>query len=243
MTERQTQLLQAIINEFIENSEAVGSVHLVEKYHLPISSATIRNEMTELMKLGYIAKTHLSSGRVPTTLAYKRFVEQIYEDEPEIKVSLASKIRQELYANRFDIDELLLSALKILFKQSGSVGFALLGKRIYHYGLSRIPTLPEYKQVEGLCNLIYIMEDNLLLNEILDGSEETGETGETRVIFGEDLELDVFKQMVIIYCPLMLYESKKVCIGVIGSKRIDYNNIIPLVNLITKTVSESIVGW
>lgn len=240
ITERQFQLLDAIIREFIENSEAVGSVRLVEKYHLPVSSATIRNEMAELMRRGFLAKEHLSSGRIPTTLAYKRFVEQVLEDEPELKVTLASTIRQDLFNARFDIDELIYKALQILFEESGNVGFALLGKRVFHFGLSRIPTLPEYKQVEGLCNLIYIMEDNLLLQEILSEYEETGET---RVIFGEDLKMDIFKNMVIIYCPILIYESKKVYLGVIGTQKLDYAKLIPLVKTVARNVAESIAGW
>ena len=133
MTERQLKLLQAIINEFIENSEAVGSEHLVEKFHLSVSSATIRNEMAELMRLGYLMKPHLSSGRVPTTLAYKQFVEQIFNNEPEVRLTLASRIKQDIFNHRFDIDDLLIQSLKILFKQSGNVAFALLGNRIYHF--------------------------------------------------------------------------------------------------------------
>jgi heat-inducible transcriptional repressor len=240
MTDRQVRLLEAIIREFITNSEAVGSVHLVEKYKLQVSSATIRNEMSELMRLGYLSKPHLSSGRVPTTQAFKMFVQQILGEEAGLKVSLAAMIRQDLFENRFDVDELITRSLKILFEQSGSVGFALLGRRVYHYGLSRIPTLPEYKQVEGLCNLIYIMEDDLMLKEILAEYEESRET---RVIFGADLKLDVFENMVIVYCPVMLYESKKVYLGVIGPERIDYAKIIPLVKEVARAVAESIAGW
>jgi heat-inducible transcriptional repressor len=240
MTERQYQLLDAIIREFIINSEAVGSVRLVEKYKLPVSSATIRNEMAELMRLGFLAKEHLSSGRVPTTQAYKKLVEQIFSDEPELKLTLATTIREELFRVRFDIDELIYKALQILFEESGNVGFALLGKRIYHFGLSRIPNLPEYKQVEGLCNLIYVMEDNLLLQEVFSEYEETGET---RVIFGEDLKMPIFKNMVIIYSPVLIYESKKVHLGLIGSQRLDYNKLIPLVRYVAKSVSDCIAGW
>jgi transcriptional regulator of heat shock response len=55
--------------------------------------------------------------------------------------------------------------------------------------------------------------------------------------------MDIFKNMVIIYSPVFLYESKKVYIGVIGSKRLDYEKIIPLVKLVAKNVAESIAGW
>ena len=77
MTDRQFKLLQAIIREFIESAEAVGSVNLVRKYRLNVSSATIRNEMAELMKQGYIEKPHTSAGRVPTTRGYKLFVDSV----------------------------------------------------------------------------------------------------------------------------------------------------------------------
>ena len=66
LTDRQLRLLQIIIDEFIENAQPVGSKAIIEKENIPLSSATIRNEMAQLEELGYLEKTHTSSGRIPS---------------------------------------------------------------------------------------------------------------------------------------------------------------------------------
>ena len=66
LEQRQRQVLQAIIEEYINTAEPVSSGNFVENYNLGYSSATIRNDMAELEKQGYIEKTHTSSGRVPS---------------------------------------------------------------------------------------------------------------------------------------------------------------------------------
>ena len=66
ITERQKEILMAIIREFMSNADEVGSLALLEKYKLGISSATVRNEMAKLMELGLLEKSHISSGRYPT---------------------------------------------------------------------------------------------------------------------------------------------------------------------------------
>ena len=63
---RKKRILQAIVNEYIDTIEPVSSNSLIKKYGLNCSSATVRNEMVELEKDGFIEKTHTSSGRVPS---------------------------------------------------------------------------------------------------------------------------------------------------------------------------------
>ena len=66
MDNRKKRILQAIIEEYIDTAEPVSSGSIVKKYGLDLSSATIRNEMADLEKVGYIEKPHTSSGRVPS---------------------------------------------------------------------------------------------------------------------------------------------------------------------------------
>jgi heat-inducible transcriptional repressor len=90
LTSRQNEYLKLIIDDFIINGEPIGSHTLIGKYNLDISSATVRNEMNALEKMGMIIKVNTSSGRVPSTEGYKYYV-QFLMDEREDK-----RLEQEL---------------------------------------------------------------------------------------------------------------------------------------------------
>ena len=81
LTNRQSLILKVIVEDFIQSAEPVGSKTLMTKYELPYSSATIRNEMMLLEEKGLIEKTHTSSGRVPSTLGYRYYVENLMNVE------------------------------------------------------------------------------------------------------------------------------------------------------------------
>ena len=72
LNERKIQILQAIINDYIETAEPVGSRTIAKKYNLGISSATIRNEMSDLEEMGFILQPHASSGRIPSDMGYRQ---------------------------------------------------------------------------------------------------------------------------------------------------------------------------
>lgn len=77
MTNRQQKILEAIVKEYVKNSKPVSSKILFQKYNLGLSSATIRNEMKELEKAGYLSKPHTSAGRIPTEKAYRLFIKSL----------------------------------------------------------------------------------------------------------------------------------------------------------------------
>ena len=77
LTARQLLIFKCIVDEFIETAEPVGSKTLMNKYQLPYSSATIRNEMSNFEEYGYIEKTHTSSGRVPSIEGYRFYVDNL----------------------------------------------------------------------------------------------------------------------------------------------------------------------
>jgi len=94
LSERQVAILKSIVEEFVSSAEPVGSKRLLELEKLQCSSATIRNEMAELEKLGYIEKTHTSSGRIPSEKGYRYYVDQIL------------KINQQKDSNFPKVDEI-----------------------------------------------------------------------------------------------------------------------------------------
>ncbi len=91
LSQRQAEILKAIVEEFIRSATPVGSNTLLKKYDLPYSSATIRNEMMALEREGLLEKTHTSSGRVPGTEGYRYYVEnlmdQVLSDETKNEIA------------------------------------------------------------------------------------------------------------------------------------------------------------
>ena len=81
LDERKKKILQAIVEEYIETAEPVSSGSLLEKNELDCSSATIRNEMAELEKCGYLDKPHTSAGRVPSQKGYRYYVDELLRED------------------------------------------------------------------------------------------------------------------------------------------------------------------
>jgi heat-inducible transcriptional repressor len=96
LTRRQEEILSLIVRTYTQRAEPISSKHLVDAYHLPISSATIRNEMSVLEELGYVASRHTSGGRVPTQNGFRYFVRRLLGEEGELSTGEQTRISQKL---------------------------------------------------------------------------------------------------------------------------------------------------
>ena len=105
LEERKKQILQAIIDEYISTAEPVSSGALVNRHGLNCSSATIRNEMAELEKAGYLDKPHTSSGRIPSAQGYRFYVDELLNDE-NISLEEIQYIRENLQTKVNEIEDL-----------------------------------------------------------------------------------------------------------------------------------------
>lgn len=104
LTERRQQLLQYIIDEYVRSAQPVASNTLVEKYNLPLSSATIRNEMARLEEEGYLDQPHTSAGRVPTSRGYRYYVEALMREE-RVPEELQYTIRHQFHQAARELEE------------------------------------------------------------------------------------------------------------------------------------------
>jgi len=117
LSERQKNLLLIIIRDYIDSAQPVGSMRLVEHYHLDLSSATIRNEMSLLTELGYLRQPHTSAGRVPTEEGYRFFVGQLI-NQAELPKSVQHTISHQFRQARADVDQWMHLAASVLAHQS-----------------------------------------------------------------------------------------------------------------------------
>lgn len=121
--ERQGQVLRAIVREYIRSGEPVGSKHLVGRFRLAVSSATVRNDMARLEDLGYLSQPHTSAGRVPTDLAYRHFVDT--ERPARLGEPHERRMEAAISAEPADLEELLRRASEVLSRYTHYAAAAL----------------------------------------------------------------------------------------------------------------------
>jgi heat-inducible transcriptional repressor len=130
ITERRQKLLQFIIDEYVNTAQPVGSGALVQKYRLPFSSATIRNEMAVLEDEGYITQPHTSAGRVPTDVGYRYYVETLMQEE-SLSADTQQTIRHQFHQASRELEEWARLAA------------AILAARLQNAAVVTTPHLPE----------------------------------------------------------------------------------------------------
>lgn len=120
LTERQKTLLMLVVRDYIETAQPVGSQHLVERFCLGMSSATVRNEMAALTEMGYLRQPHTSAGRVPTEDGYRLFVGELMH-QFELPPAVQHTISHQFFQARHDVEQWMRLAASILAHQSQSI--------------------------------------------------------------------------------------------------------------------------
>lgn len=124
LTERQLEVVLSVVYEYIKSGESVGSRTVSRRYLTGHSSATIRNEMSDLEEMGFLRQTHTSSGRVPTTRGYRLYVDSMLRRfESEIR---ENDWMSRLSEHRSGLEGALSAASEMLSRMSSYVGVAAL---------------------------------------------------------------------------------------------------------------------
>jgi heat-inducible transcriptional repressor len=158
MTARQDKILQAIIEQYAEVASPVGSSLLSKAFG--VSSATIRSEMAELERLGYITHPHTSAGRIPTDKGYRYYVNQLAastDEQPEQRGERALQVRVQ---HGGVPEQVIRNAVDTLVELTHNLGMATIGDQLYMSGLSNLFGQPEFMhpgQVQEVARLL----DNL----------------------------------------------------------------------------------
>ncbi len=124
LTERKLKVLHAIISDYVNSAEPVGSRTLSKKFDLGISPATIRNEMSDLEEMGYLTHPHTSAGRVPSDKAYRLYVDDMMkkrELSPKEKKTIADRLQSDIT----EFDETIKHAAQLLSEITNLTSFAM----------------------------------------------------------------------------------------------------------------------
>jgi heat-inducible transcriptional repressor len=232
---RQTQILKAIIEEYIETAMPVGSETIEKKYDLGVSPATIRNDMVALTKQGFLQKPHSSAGRTPTPRALKFYVDQLMEEK---KMSLTDEVKakEEVWDVRNNLDALMEEATQALAERTGNLAIGAIDEedKFWHSGYSNIFQNPEFSDIALCENLFSMLEEAERLNQLFFGR---GTASSVEVLFGEELGWQELSPIGVVTTRFRV-RDKDAALGVVGPYRLSYPRIIPIVKYFGNMISE-----
>ena len=339
LNERKIKILEAIINDYIATAEPIGSRTIAKKYDLGISSATIRNEMSDLEELGFIIQPHTSSGRVPSDRGYRLYVDRLLRFR-ELTEAELSFLRSTVAQNIDHIEYLMRQTAKaltmltnyttvvsepksqevkikhvqvipfddtsvitvvvtnnkvvknnimkvdhapdtdILNQISGIVNKAFkefsfeeiiskkaysqflnspYGKiiddvfvsviktvgqerdmRVYTSGVNNILDFPEFSDIDKAKSVFKALEEKDMLISILEGDGSHSDFGNIKILIGNENSLEQLKDCSIIKTDYKYGENSYGSIGIIGPTRMNYAQVIPVLNSIVKSINDVI---
>lgn len=224
MTDRQREILFAIIEEYAELATPVGSVTLAKLFDC--SSATIRAEMGKLEQMGYIMQPHTSAGRIPTDAGYRLYVNSLQESEAPLleensdrtTKALATRIQAQTRA-----DYAIRSAVDSLVELTGNLGLATIGDQLYISGFGGLFAQPEFIQNAQ------VQAVGKLLDNIKPWLQEVQPNEAINVYIGSENPVGKASNVSLVISRFRSPYSDRSYIGVLGPTRQSYKRVMSLV--------------
>lgn len=232
MTERQERILRAIVEEYAEVASPVGSQLLAKVFN--VSSATIRAEMAELEKQGYIKQPHTSAGRVPTDKGYRFYVNQTTESGELSTPQRAERALSARIGEGSVPEHAIRNTVDTLVELTHNLGIATIGKQLYMSGLSNLFGQPEFMhpgQVQEVARLLDNLEPWL---------REAAPNQPLSVYIGSENPIGRNSGCSLIISKFRSPYSDKSFIGVLGPTRQSYREVMGLVENAGKMLESSL---
>jgi heat-inducible transcriptional repressor len=231
MTERQQKILSAIVEQYAEVASPVGSSLLAKVFN--VSSATIRADMAELERLGFIMQPHTSAGRIPTDRGYRFYVNNLTENSTAIlperraEKALAARVQSAGAPER-----MIRSAVDTLVELTHNLGLATIGPQLYMSGLSNLFGQPEFisgAQVQRVAQLLDNLEPWL---------REAAPNEPLSVYIGSENPVGRTAGVTLIISRFRSPFSDRSYIGTLGPTRQSYRDVMSLVQRAGRELEE-----
>ncbi len=221
MEARKEELLKLIIENYVATAEPVGSAFLVDAADLPVSGATVRNEMRELEESGYLVQPHTSAGRIPSESGYRYYVEHLMKPEQPkgvVQRELASIVREES-----DPVRRRKNAARFTAEYIGNAVIIAWQDSIYYTGLAYLFAQPEFRDAAHTVSISSLFDE---CEDRIDGLFSASAGNEPKVFIGKDNPLGTLCGTVSIH---MRGES---LMAIIGPWRMPYGRAVGLLQTI-----------
>lgn len=230
MTDRQANILRAIVEQYAEVASPVGSSLLAKVFN--VSSATIRAEMAELERLGFIHQPHTSAGRIPTDKGYRFYVNAL-NDATDVPAERRAERALTARVESGGLPERTIrNAVDTLVELTHNLGLATIGNQLYMSGLSNLFGQPEFiggAQVQQVARLLDNLEPWL---------REAAPNEPLSVYIGAENPIGRSANVSLIISRFRSPYSDHSYIGILGPTRQQYRDVMSLVARAGKSLEE-----
>lgn len=159
LNERKTRILQAVIKNYLETGEPVGSRTISKYTDLKLSSATIRNEMADLEELGYIIQPHTSAGRIPSDKGYRWYVDSLLTE----RIQEVTEMKEQMIQKVDKMEQLLKQVAKVLANNTNYA--TMISSPVYNRNKLKFIQLSQVDAEQLI--VVIVMDGNVVKNKIV----------------------------------------------------------------------------
>ena len=232
ITERQEQILNQVVQEYIESAQPVSSQLLEKKYDFGIKPAMIRIELQKLTDRGYFFQPHTSAGRVPTDKGYRFFVDNLLNREiPECEDIFGI---EEILGEREDILKWASRLTKFLAEESSNLAILHLLERdlFWKEGWEEILKMPEFEDKDLISDFAKLLEN--FEKDIENFKINSG----IKIYIGRENPFPKARDFSIISSKCFLPDEEEGIVSLLGPKRMNYDRNIGLMNSLVKLLEK-----
>lgn len=229
MNQRQIDILGLTLKEYINSGVPVASEMLVDKYNLDFSSATIRNEMMELEKQGFLYQPHTSAGRVPSDKGYRFYVDYLMKLR-ELSKNEEEKLKKQVLESQENHERLIHNLAKVIAEFSNALVITGIPEDDFYEQAGVRNFLDQYgfentdEMQQVLFDLEYIDKNTEELAGLLNGN--------VKIYIGAENPLRSIQRYSTIISSYELPNHEHGFLALLGPKRMDYEKNISLVDYI-----------
>jgi heat-inducible transcriptional repressor len=234
MSERQQQILRAIVEQYAEVASPVGSSLLAKVFN--VSSATVRSEMVELERLGYIKQPHTSAGRIPTDKGYRVYVNWLQSNEDKPEISRAGRAIERQIQHSGEDEQAVKNAVQALALATNNLSIGFWKNRTYQYGLPSLFQHPEFfggREAFSIAQLVERLPE--LIQQIYDDDNRV------TVYIGQENPIGRSAGASSIIGRVNSPDGQSF-VGVVGPTRQHYGQVVGLVDYVSRTLEKSLNG-
>jgi transcriptional regulator of heat shock response len=230
---REEAVLELIVRHYTESAEPVGSRFIARK--LGLSSATIRNVMSDLEEYGLLMHPHTSAGRIPTDKGYRYYVNTLMRRR-NINDNVINMVKDQYHQKIRSLEDVLEKTSHLMSSLTNYVGVTLVPdiEKVYLDGASHLIEQPEFHDIKKLHNLFRCLEDKVAILRLLcEGPDSDALT----IHIGKENRSNSLSECSVVTRGYKVKGKKGGKLGVIGPKRMVYDRVVPMVELLADTVS------